>query len=194
MKIPDHLKNNWNGVLYLIGILVLILLFAQLKFSDNKTAQNNAAEEEPIAGIPVPADTTTPPAHLLHEKMITSELWTKLATLTYKKEIIDNEQWTIPVFAPEVKAMEGETITLKGYLIPLEKGLQHQLFMLSVLPIDQCYFCGKTQGVPEMVEVNMNKSIAYTKEAITIKGILQLNERDEEHFAMMLMGAEIVDQ
>ncbi|MCO4292312.1 hypothetical protein NF867_05485 [Solitalea sp. MAHUQ-68] len=190
MKIIEHLKQNWNGIFYLIGILVLILLFSQVRFSDNKKLEKT--QEEPIAGIPVPTDTTIPPSHELHEKMITSEVWSKLANLSYRKEIIDNEQWTIPVFPTEIKALEGETITLKGYLIPLEKGLQHQLFMLSVLPIDQCYFCGKTKGVPEMVEVNMNKPIDYTKQPISVKGILQLNERDEEHFAFMLMGAELV--
>ncbi|UKJ06615.1 hypothetical protein [Solitalea lacus] len=194
-KLVTHLTNNWNALLYIIGILALILLFSQLRFTGEHQSKENTENSSKLTnitpGIPVPNDTTPPPNHELKHIMIKTEVWAKLAHLTYRKELINGEQWTFPIFGPEIKAMEGETITLKGYLIPLEQGKIQQHFMISVLPLNQCYFCGKSKGVPEMVEVHMNVPIDFTDKVIAIKGILQLNERDEEHFALMLMGAEM---
>ncbi|MNR39518.1 hypothetical protein D3C85_1577330 [compost metagenome] len=47
-------------------------------------------------------------------------------------------------------------------------------FMLSTLPINQCFYCGKN-GVPIMVLVEMAEPIKFTYKTIVVKGTLKLN-------------------
>lgn len=152
-----------------------------------------ASYNKTISEIPVPRDTAALPAHELHN-LITSEIWTKIASLKYRTDTIDGQLWHIPIFTPEIKALEGSIIQLKGYLIPLQPGKFQQHFLISVLPFSQCYYCGKSAGIPEMVEVEMNSPINYTDKVITVSGILQLNELDEEHYALRLVGTEYIEK
>jgi hypothetical protein len=47
-------------------------------------------------------------------------------------------------------------------------------FMLSTLPINQCFYCGKN-GVPIMVLVEMAEPIKFTYQTVKVKGTLKLN-------------------
>src|SRR3546814_3364586 len=73
-------------------------------------------------------------------------------TLMYKVTHKDNQTIYTPHFPNELKAIDKTTVTLPGYLVPLNGGRDHETFMLSVLPIMQCMFCGQGE-VPPMVEI-----------------------------------------
>ena len=47
-------------------------------------------------------------------------------------------------------------------------------FMLSTLPINQCFYCGKN-GVPIMVEVQLKEPTKFTYQTIKVKGTLKLS-------------------
>ena len=36
---------------------------------------------------------------------------------------------------------------LEGYMVPIKDGMKQTKFMLSTLPINQCYFCVKTASI-----------------------------------------------
>src|SRR3546814_19382022 len=97
-------------------------------------------------------------------------------TLMYKVTHKDNQTLYTPHFPNELKAIDKNTVTLPGYLVPLNGGRDHETFMLSVLPIMQCMFCGQGE-VPPMVEIFMIKGekVRFTEEHIMMKGIVRLN-------------------
>lgn len=106
-------------------------------------------------------------------------IWKTLAKLTYKTEY--NEELgmniEIPLFSSQITALEGKTITVKGYIIPLEGYKSHQEFVFSALPYALCFFCGGA-GPETVMEVEAKHPIVYTNEPIVLKGTLHLNNDD----------------
>lgn len=78
-------------------------------------------------------------------------------------------------FPPEVKALENKIIELPGYMVPIKAGKTHQEFLLSVLPVQQCAFCGQGD-YPPMVLIVVQKPVYYTDKAVIVKGKLVLNQ------------------
>jgi hypothetical protein len=107
--------------------------------------------------------------HELHNR-ITSEVWEAIAGI--KHRVIDDYEY-YPIFDDRIKAINGKEVTLRGYIVPIKDGTEHSSFLLSVLPINQCFFCGKN-GIPMMVEVQLKKPIKYTAAVISVKGTIKL--------------------
>jgi len=106
-------------------------------------------------------------------------VWKTLSQLTYKKEMDEFLGFKIdkPVFGAPVKALEGEEITIRGYIIPVE-GYQDQTeFVFSAYPYSMCFFCGGA-GPETVMEVEAREPIEYTADPITLKGTLHLNPDD----------------
>ena len=77
----------------------------------------------------------------------------------------------------EVKALSGKSITISGYMMPLESKDKFKHFLIAKRT-PTCPFC--PPGEPnEIIEVWSKKPLAYTEESITVKGIFELmNNRD----------------
>jgi hypothetical protein len=120
--------------------------------------------------------------HDFHNR-ITSDVWEAIATI--KHTVIDDYEF-YPIFNPRIKAYDGKQVTLKGYIVPIKDGFEHSSFLLSVLPINQCFFCGKN-GIPMMVEVQMKKPIKYTPSIVTVKGTLKLFEVNAAFFCPVII-------
>ena len=63
---------------------------------------------------------------------------------------------------------------LEGYIVPIKDGMKQTKFMLSTLPINQCFYCGKN-GVPIMVQVELKEPVKFTYQTVKVKGILKLS-------------------
>lgn len=119
-----------------------------------------------------------------NSKEITGGVWETLAETKYR-----NGE---PKFPKSVRELSGTEVQVKGYIYPLTQSVYHAHFILTSLPTSACYFCGV--GGPETVmEVLALKQIRYSKEPVTLQGILVLNEDDEEHLSVMLVDAKRVD-
>ncbi|HET6242956.1 MAG: hypothetical protein H0V01_14820 [Bacteroidetes bacterium] len=108
--------------------------------------------------------------HEIIHNRITSEVWDKIAGI--KHRVVDDYEY-YPIFEEKLKALDGKVVTLKGYIVPIKEGVEHSSFLLSVLPINQCFYCGKN-GIPMMVEVNTKKPVRYTENIVNVKGTLKL--------------------
>ncbi len=119
--------------------------------------------------------------------------WKTLSKITYKKEY--NEMMgfkvDVPVFSQEVKALEGQEVTIRGYIIPVEGYKGHKEFVFSAFPYNMCFFCGGA-GPETVMEVYSKEAIEYTAEPITIRGKLELNADDINRLIYALRGAEKV--
>ena len=102
---------------------------------------------------------------------IISDNWDVVGRVNFKT-VKPTEMYA--VFSPEIKQHANKPFELEGYIVPIKDGMKQTKFMLSTLPINQCYFCGKN-GVPVMVLVELAEPIKFSYRPVTIKGMLKLN-------------------
>jgi len=115
-------------------------------------------------------------------------VWKTLSKITYKKEYDEFLGFKIdkPVFAEDVKNLEDQVITVKGYIIPVEGYKSHSEFIFSAYPYNMCFFCGGAG--PETSE-----DVEYTAEQITLQGKLQLNADDVNRLMYVLVEATLIE-
>lgn len=120
-------------------------------------------------------------------------LWTTLAKVTFKKQYDEmlGFKVDVPIFSPEIKALEGKAVEIKGYIIPVEGYRGQKEFVFSAFPYNMCFFCGGA-GPESVMEVISKEPIKYTTEAITIKGKLDLNANDINRLMYGMKDAELV--
>ncbi len=114
-------------------------------------------------------------------------LWRILGTLTYEKQYNDMFGFEIdmPVFGEEIKALEGEIVMIRGYIIPVEGYRNHKEFIFSAYPYSQCFFCGAA-GPETVMEIYAAEPVRFTSEIIWLKGRLVLNDNDINHLFYIL--------
>ena len=120
-------------------------------------------------------------------------LWKTLGNITYKKQYDEllGFKVDVPVFAAEVRALEGKVVELKGYIVPVEGFKSHKEFVFSAFPYNMCFFCGGA-GPETVMEVKASEGIKFTTEPIVIRGVLGLNDSDVNHLMYQLTDAELV--
>src|SRR5690349_10847571 len=92
------------------------------------------------------------------DDQIMSDNWDVIGSVDFKI-IKDTEM--IAIYNNNIKKFANKPFELEGYIVPIKDGMKQTKFMLSTLPINQCYFCGKN-GVPIMVLVEMTEPIKFT--------------------------------
>ncbi len=105
------------------------------------------------------------------DDQIMSDNWDVIGSVDFKI-VKDTEMFAI--YNNNIKKFANKSFELEGYIVPIKDGMKQTRFMLSTLPINQCYFCGKN-GVPIMVLVELTEPIKFTYQTITVKGTLKLN-------------------
>jgi hypothetical protein len=95
-------------------------------------------------------------------------LWGELARVGVSRR----EGRFVPTFLPPVIALDGKSITLVGYMTPLQKGEDHKQFLLSDRPI-LCGHCSPPAPAA-IVEVNLKTSEWRRERPIMVRGKLQL--------------------
>ena len=98
-------------------------------------------------------------------------------------------------FIAMIEELEGEEITLKGYVIPLSGRQAQSHFMFSAYPYNNCFFCGKA-GPESVIEVftKEDTKIPFSEKSITIKGIFEFTSRDASGVMFSLKEAELVER
>lgn len=121
-------------------------------------------------------------------------MWKKLSKITFTKEYDElmGFKVDIPVFSEEIKAMENEEVTIRGYIIPVEGYKSHKEFIFSAYPYSMCFFCGGA-GPETVMEVYSSEPVEYTAEQVTLKGKLELNADDINRLMYALNEAVIVE-
>ena len=119
-----------------------------------------------------------------------SKDWDAIALLDYKA---NGKGKMAPVYPPSLKALHNKVVILPGYLIPIKASFTHSTFMLSVLPLEQCGFCG-TGNLPIMIETFVTKAIPYSDKPIKVRGKLVLNLFEEQGKSeITLINAQMVN-
>lgn len=119
--------------------------------------------------------------------------WNDLKDVHFKKKFnIDLAMFYLyPNFGPKVTMLNGRTVEIKGYTIPIDS---EGNFVVSQNPNSMCYFCGKS-GPESMIQLKFSgKHQRYkTDEIKTFKGTLRLNATNVQELNYILEEAESVD-
>lgn len=119
--------------------------------------------------------------------------WDDLAKVTIQEKTDENGfPVEYPVFSDDLMKMNGHSIELQGYMVPLDEMRGHHYFVLSALPFNMCFFCGAA-GPETVIEVYTKDDVSFTSEKIKMKGELYINEDDPRHLMYMLKQAEKAD-
>jgi len=95
-----------------------------------------------------------------------------------------------PSFGDTVKALEGQTVILDGYMLPLT--VDNKLYVLSKYPFTECFFCGGA-GKETVVELRLQKEMRFDiDEPVTIQGQLRL-VHDPMEISYQIVDAHRVD-
>jgi uncharacterized protein len=82
----------------------------------------------------------------------------------------------VPRFSESLAALDQKDVKVQGFMLPLDVGEKHALFILSAVP-PTCAFC--MPGGPEaVVEVRAKRPLAYTDNAVTVTGRLSVLKDD----------------
>lgn len=120
----------------------------------------------------------------VHKDMRTAN-W-NLIGLRYEKQV-EPLKW-VSIFPPELMALNNKVIELPGYIYPTKVGSKFSEFLLSIVPIESCPFCG-TGDIPSMVEVKMATPLPFTEKPIKIKGKFVINNSGDNRSEFFLLGA-----
>lgn len=121
-------------------------------------------------------------------------LWQTLAKVEIEKRFDETINFEVdyPTFSEEVKKLDGQTVQLEGWMIPLEELQGESYFVLSSLPFANCFFCGGA-GPETVAEVFSKDEIDFTEKRIKVKGTLKINADDPLQLMYILQDAEIID-
>jgi hypothetical protein len=122
-----------------------------------------------------------------------ADTWKDLAKVTYEKKYDEllGFKVDVPVFADDIKAMEGEIIDISGYIVPVEGYKSHNEFVFSAYPYNMCFFCGGA-GPETVMEVVASEPVKYSANRITLRGKLSLNDSNINQLMYLLTDAKIV--
>tara|TARA_B100000902_G_scaffold340374_1_gene343150 strand:- start:493 stop:924 length:432 start_codon:yes stop_codon:yes gene_type:complete len=118
--------------------------------------------------------------------------WQNLEDVEFSDMYIEevSEYVLYPHFGFDVKELDGQEITLSGYILAIDPDKNY--YVLSKGPFASCFFCGA--GGPEtIVELSFksDKVSFVMDEFATIKGKLRLNADDIYRCVYILENAEV---
>ena len=97
----------------------------------------------------------------------------------------------MPEFSQALESAEGQEILLQGYIVPNDGLFSADEFIISSLPLAQCFFCGGDSGPESVAYVYPKENIKYTAKLVTIKGVLELNRIDSNNLLYMIRDATV---
>jgi hypothetical protein len=90
---------------------------------------------------------------------------------------------------PEVKALDGKTITVRGFVLPMD-GSDHTKHFLLSRNTPVCMYC--PPGQPnEVIEVYSSRAIAWTDKVVSVTGRLSLINDEEKALFFKIESAEV---
>ncbi|MDW8311862.1 MAG: DUF3299 domain-containing protein [Burkholderiales bacterium] len=145
---------------------------------------------EAVTSVP-PSGVHPPPGGLLQPYQFLPERpgfvsWKLLAQVG----LLRQNNRLVPQFSPEVLQLDGKSIRLQGFMMPLDIGDRQRRFLLTAAP-PHCAFC-LPAGPESMVEVRAKDPVRYTIDLVAISGRLQVLREDPAGLYYRLVDAEAI--
>lgn len=123
------------------------------------------------------------------------EVLLKDVKMRYRYDTQHNAFLPVPRFGKDLSALDGTTITLRGFFLPAD--VTGNVFVVSYMPMAMCFFCAGS-GIESVAEIqNIPQHLARfrrlkTDDFIEVKGKLRLNPDDLDHLIYILEDAELI--
>ncbi len=100
----------------------------------------------------------------------------------------------IPTISKSTHELNGQTVVLKGFIIPLTGEVEQSHFMFSKFPQNMCFFCGKA-GPESAIQVFMKggKKLPFTSEKIILQGRLIIQNDTSSGLLYTMEDGEIIN-
>jgi len=122
--------------------------------------------------------------------------WNTLAMVNSESKFDDMMGMVVKTATPTAIAetLNGEEITIRGFVIALDAKAKLKHFMFSRYPQNMCFFCGAAGPESAMqVFLNEGETIDYTKDKIEIRGTLNIQKGDPSGLIYTLSNAELLN-
>ena len=122
--------------------------------------------------------------------------WNTLAMVNSESKFDDMMGMVVKTATPTAIAetLNGEVITIRGFVIALDAKAKLKHFMFSRYPQNMCFFCGAAGPESAMqVFLNEGETIDYTKDKIEIRGTLNIQKGDPSGLIYTLSNAELLN-
>jgi len=86
-----------------------------------------------------------------------------------------------PSFDRAVNALNRRPVRLTGFMLPLEPTARHSHFLLTAIPMTDCFYCIPS-GPESFVEIRAATPFPFTYERITLTGRFEVLTRDPVGF------------
>jgi hypothetical protein len=153
--------------------------------SVSKTDTMNLLAEKPQRAIPA----------LERKNGVVQLNWKVLGIMDFYEDYSEEleEYIPFPIFNDTLKAIEGELVSIEGYVIPVEETGDETLIVLSAFPYTQCFFCGNA-GPESVMDIQLKKSAGRLSQddVVRFQGRLKLNDSDFYYLNYILEDAERV--
>jgi len=164
-------RADVSGNTWVLSLLVAVLACV---FSGHALAQ---LSEDELATEPPPEDATIDDfAHLVPPTPEGAISWDLLGSTEEYMEVIDGMSHMRPDFSDEVKALDGETVRIKGFIYPMENQERMQEFLFTALP-PSCPYC-LPAGAGYIIETQAKSPIRFTWDAVLLEGEMEILEDD----------------
>lgn len=146
-------------------------------------AMTGLASAQSAAVTPVPPQGALMPAsqYLADKPGFTS--WRTLAQV----ELVKQNRKMVPAFAQAITVLDGKTVRVQGFMMPLDIGDKQKRFLLVAAP-PHCAFC-LPAGPDAMIEVRAKADVRYGFDAISLSGTLQVLKDDPAGLYYRLVDA-----
>ena len=82
-----------------------------------------------------------------------------------------------PIYDENIKKYNGETVTIMGYMFPLEESEKQKKFLMGPYPLS-CPFHYHV-GPSQVIEIKSDNPVEFSFDPITIKGMLKIKYNEE---------------
>jgi hypothetical protein len=115
--------------------------------------------------------------------------WETLSATKGEERTINGFTWLLPSFPPNVRALDGKTVKVPGFIIKVDTQPRYSRFLLTAYP-PSCPFCLDV-GPAFFIDVQLQQPTARTdiQDAVLVEGRLTLLERDGDGLFYRLTGA-----
>lgn len=120
------------------------------------------------------------------------EIFGKTQSYDYSYTDEHDMEWSgvRPTFPDDLTALDGQTITVQGYMFPLGAEEKQELFLLGPFPVSCPFHYHVTPNL--IIEVHAKSPVSFSYDPVNITGRLELVPKDDEYNVFYrLMDARI---
>lgn len=131
----------------------------------------------------------------LGKAQMESDLWQLFARVEFESRFNEETEgyYFFPKFGKEIKSLEGTTVEITGYYLPLK--MDDGSIILSKNPYSSCFFCGGAGPESVAVAIPKGKFPRLTlDEVVKVQGKLRLNGKDVNQLNFILEDATLISE